>query len=291
MTTPSRWCLVLLLASACQGSAGRSTGEPSGRRAAPAAEVPPIALTILYGSEKKTWLEQQLAAFNAAGPVTARGRPILASGKAMGSGEAMAAILDGTERPHVFSPASSAYLTLLDRAWQSRGGHPRPLAPAGAPLVLSPIVIATWRPMAEALGWPQRPLGWADLLEIGRDPRGWGRRGRPEWGAMKLGHTHPEHSSSGLLSAVAIAHAGARTTRGLTAADIPKLEPFMAGVEDAIVHYGKSTGFFADKMIERGPGYLSAAVLYENLVISHASSDRGAAPEPARSSGARRPAR
>jgi Ca-activated chloride channel family protein len=41
----------------------------------------------------------------------------------------------------------------------------------------------------------------------------------------------------------------------------------MAGVEAAIVHYGKSTGFFADKMIERGAGYLSAAVLYENLVI------------------------
>jgi Ca-activated chloride channel family protein len=33
------------------------------------------------------------------------------------------------------------------------------------------------------------------------------------------------------------------------------------------VHYGKSTGFFADKMIERGADYLSAAVLYENLVI------------------------
>jgi Ca-activated chloride channel family protein len=41
----------------------------------------------------------------------------------------------------------------------------------------------------------------------------------------------------------------------------------MADVEDAIVHYGKSTGFFSDKMIERGPTYLSAAVLYENLVI------------------------
>lgn len=66
---------------------------------------------------------------------------------------------------------------------------------------------------------------------------------------------------------VAEAYAGAGTTRGLSVADIPKLEPFMTAVEDAIVHYGKSTGFFADKMIERGPGYLSAAVLYENLVI------------------------
>ena len=28
----------------------------------------------------------------------------------------------------------------------------------------------------------------------------------------------------------------------------------------------RSTGFFAEKMFTRGPGYLSAAVLYENLV-------------------------
>jgi Ca-activated chloride channel family protein len=278
MTRPSRWChaaalLVLLAAVAGTGckrkqarpAAGSAAGEPRGS-GEPAAGAP-VGLSILYGSEKKTWLEQQLVAFNAAGLRTKAGRPIRATGKAMGSGEAMTAILDGTERPHVFSPASGAYLTLLDQAWQSRDGHTRPLARSGEPLVLSPIVIAMWKPMAEALGWPAKPLGWADLLEVGRDPRGWERVGRPEWGAMKLGHTHPEYSNSGLLSVLAIAYAGAHTTRGLTAADVPKLEPFMAGVEDSIVHYGKSTGFFADKMIERGAGYLSAAVLYENLVI------------------------
>jgi Ca-activated chloride channel family protein len=167
----------------------------------------------------------------------------------------------------VFSPASSAYLTLLNQAWQSRDNHTRPLAPAGEPLVLSPIVIAMWKPMAEALGWPDKPIGWAEILMVSRDPAGWGKLGHPEWGAMKLGHTHPEYSSSGLLTALAIAYAGAHTTRGLTAAELPKVEPFMAQVEDAIVHYGKSTGFFSDKMIERGPTYLSAAVLYENLVI------------------------
>jgi len=133
--------------------------------------------------------------------------------------------------------------------------------------VLSPIVIAMWKPMAEALGWPDKPIGWADILTVSRDPAGWGKLGHPEWGAMKLGHTHPEYSSSGLLSVLAIAYAGANTTRGLTAAALPAVEPFMARVEDAIVHYGKSTGFFSDKMIERGPTYLSAAVLYENLII------------------------
>jgi hypothetical protein len=33
------------------------------------------------------------------------------------------------------------------------------------------------------------------------------------------------------LSALAIAYAGAGTTRGLTAADLPRIEPFMAEVE------------------------------------------------------------
>jgi Ca-activated chloride channel family protein len=276
-----RWChaatLLLPLAAAAVACSAKeelpAAGRPAGRGAdrgagaSSAAGGEPVAVTILYGSEKKTWLEQELLAFNASGQATRSGRPILASGKAMGSGEAMAAILDGTERPHVFSPASGAYVTLLNQAWQSRDGHTRPLAPAGEPLVLSPVVIAMWKPMAEALGWPGRPLGWADILAVGRDPRGWERLGRPEWGALKLGHTQPEQSSSGLLSVLAIAYAGAHATRGLAAADVPRIEPFLAGVEDAIVHYGKSTGFFADKMIERGPDYLSAAVLYENLVI------------------------
>ncbi len=248
---------------ACKQDAPRPTGDPPPDRSARTS----VELSILYGSEKKTWLDEQIQAFNATSSALGDGRVIHVTGKAIGSGEAMTAILDGSERPDVFSPATGAYVTLLDQAWQSRDGHTRPIAPPGEPLVLSPIVIAMWRPMAEALGWPNKPLGWSDILAVSRDPGGWGRFGHPEWGAMKLGHTHPEYSSSGLLSVLAIAYAGAKTTRGLTAEDLPKVEPFMADIEDAIVHYGKSTGFFSDKMIERGPTYLSAAVLYENLVI------------------------
>ncbi len=233
-----------------------SSAEPAGSGAGPVVEV-----SILYGSEKKSWLEEQIKAFNAS---QAR---VHVTGKPIGSGEATTAILDGTEKPTVYSPASSAYVTLLNQAWQSRDSHTKPIAAVGEPLVLSPIVIAMWKPMAEALGWPNKPLGWKAILEVGKNPKGWGAFKRPEWGTMKFGHTHPEYSNSGLLSVLAIAYAGAGSTRGIAAADLPKIEPFMAGVEDSIVHYGKSTGFFADKMIERGPSYLSASVLYENLVI------------------------
>jgi Ca-activated chloride channel family protein len=242
-------------------------GQGAGQRAAPGeARGPEIELSILYGSEKKTWLEEQIKAFHATG-ARAGGRAIRVVGKPVGSGEATTAILTGAARPVVYSPASGAYVALLNQAWQSRDNHTRPIAPAGEPVVLSPIVIAMWKPMAQVLGWPDKPIGWAHILEVSRDPDGWGKLGHPEWGQMKLGHTHPEYSNSGLLSVVAIAYAGAKTTRGLTAEALPAVEPFMAGVEDAIVHYGTSTGFFADKMTERGPTYLSAAVLYENLVI------------------------
>jgi Ca-activated chloride channel family protein len=136
-------------------------------------------------------------------------------------------------------------------------------------VVISPIVIAIWRPMAEALGWPKQPIGWSDIIAIGRDPAGWGGKGHPAWGRFKLGHTHPEFSTSGLLAVLAEAYAGAGKTRGLEASDLraKKTQDFTAAVEAAVVHYGKSTGFFSDKMRERGPSYLSAAVLYESNVI------------------------
>ncbi|MBA3502515.1 MAG: VWA domain-containing protein [Deltaproteobacteria bacterium] len=227
----------------------------------------PVEISILYGSEKKTWLSEQIDAFNASSAKTKQGAPIRVTGKAVGSGEAVTAILAGTEKPVVFSPASGAYITLLDQTWLTTANHTKRLTRPGEPLVLSPIVIAMWKPMAEALGWPDKAIGWADILRVSADPKGWGAFGRPEWGEMKLGHTHPAYSNSGLLTILAIAYGGAKTTRGLTVNDLTKVEPFIAKVEDAIVHYGKSTGFFADKMVERGPSYLSAAVLYENLVI------------------------
>ena len=47
----------------------------------------------------------------------------------------------------------------------------------------------------------------------------------------------------------------------------PAAAQFVSGIEGAVVHYGSSTGFFGKKIIANGPGYLNAAVLYENMVI------------------------
>ena len=259
--------LVALSLVACEERGSKDPERP--RSAEPAAAPSRVTLRIAYGSEKKSWLEEQVKAFAATSPRTSSGRPIAVETKAMGSGEAAAAIVNGSFKAHVFSPASAAYVTLLNQDWLSVSGHTRPVAAAGEPVVLSPIVIAMWKPMAESLGWPKKQLGWRDLLKVSANPKGWGAFDHPEWGRFKLGHTHPEFSNSGLLAVLAEAYAGAKKTRGLQEADLEKAETraFIGQVESTLVHYGKSTGFFAEKMLARGPSYISAAVLYENLVI------------------------
>jgi Ca-activated chloride channel family protein len=254
-----RLACALLLCSSCK------------RTTAPAPDA--VHVSIAYGSEKKSWLDEQAAAFARSSPRTKAGRAIVVEPRAFGSGEAAQGILSGDLKPVVYSPASGAYVTLLNQDWLSVAGHTAAICPPGEPVVLSPVVIALWKPMAEALGWPKKELGWSDLLKVNANKAGWGAYGHPEWGAFKLGHTHPAFSNSGLLAVLAEAYAGAKKTRGLTAKDLtPETRKFIASVEGTIVHYGKSTGFFASKMLERGPAYVSAAVLYENLIVeSYAS--------------------
>lgn len=261
-------CIALLGALACTVNEGGPSATPASPPAAATLE-----LRISYGSEKKAWLEEQITAFEAGSPTTASGRPIdvVATGK--GSGEAMTDILTGKASPHVYSPASSAYLTLLNDAWLKQPGHTAPLTSSAELLVLSPVVIGLWKPMAEALGWPGKALGWADLLNVSRGGKGWAAFGHPEWGAFKLAHTHPGLSNSGLLAVLAEVYAGAGKTRGLDAADLSSagVADFLTEVETSLVHYGKSTTFLADKMRERGPSYVSAAVLYESQIVEAAA--------------------
>src|SRR5215831_6200430 len=280
---PKLRAIASTLVAVCSIVACKQSDSPPAQ-APSRAQPPPATMTVVlaYGSEKKSWLEEQAKAFAATGPKTKSGKLIRIDARAMGSGEAVQEILAGSLKPHAFSPASGAYLTLLNDRWLSVPGQTKPLCSPGEPVVLSPLVIAMWRPMAEALGWPAKKLGWSDLLRVERSPNGWAAFRRPEWGAFRFGHTHPAYSNSGLLGVLAEAYAGAGKTRGLTAADLDaqKTRAFVSEVEQAVVHYGKSTGFFAEKMVARGPSYLSAAVLYENLVIESYSPAAGRAEMP-----------
>ena len=64
--------------------------------------------------------------------------------------------------------------------------------------MLTPLVIAMPKPMADALGYPETPIGWADIARLATSDEGWAAYGHPEWGAFKLGKTNPNFSTSGL---------------------------------------------------------------------------------------------
>ncbi|MGZ9235841.1 MAG: extracellular solute-binding protein [Anaerolineales bacterium] len=228
-----------------------------------------VTVSIVYGSEKREWLEPLVQQFNEAGNQTAEGTTIVVEATAMGSIESVRGIIEGTLQPTVWSPASSVYIPVANSEWKK--SHAEDLV-TGTPndLVLSPVVLAMWRPMAQALGWPDKALGWEDIAQLAISEEGWSAYGHPEWGPFKFGHTHPAYSNSGIVSIIAEAYAGLGKQRGLTESDLdsPKLREFMTEVESSVIHYGTSTGFFGERMFERGPSYLSAAVLYENLIVA-----------------------
>jgi Ca-activated chloride channel family protein len=226
-------------------------------------------VSIYYGSEKKEWFVPLIEQFNQEKHRTESGSVINIEATPMGSIESANAIIEERIMPTVWSPASSVYVPVANAEWRKK--HSEDLI-VGTPndLVLSPVVIAIWKPMAEVLGWPEKQLGWADVADLAISDEGWTAYGYPEWGSFKFGHTHPNFSNSGVVSIIAEAYAGVGKQRDLTVEDLSKEEliTFMEEVESGIIHYGKSTGFFADRMFERGPSYLSAAVLYENLIVA-----------------------
>ena len=61
------------------------------------------------------------------------------------------------------------------------------------------IGIVTSREMAECLGWPERDIGFADVVELASDPRGWSNYpcAKAEWGREALlAFTYPSRSST-----------------------------------------------------------------------------------------------
>src|SRR5215472_2181106 len=224
-----------------------------------------LVLNMYYGSEKEAWIHDVVSDYNS------HNSSACINAVPIGSGQSMQEIVDGSIQPDIWSPAGSVWLALLNSMWQQKhGGNLIGTGANDAPsLLTSPVVIAMWKPEAEALGWPNKAIGWADIAALSTNPRGWAAYGHPELGAFKFGHTHPGYSNSGLDAVIAENYAAVGKVRGLTATDVadPKTRSFVTNVESSIIHYGDSTGFFADKMFSKGPSYLSATVMYESLVV------------------------
>jgi len=177
-------------------------------------------------------------------------------------------------RPVVWSPASTAWQAVLNQRFLASGRDT--IADDATPFMRTPLVIAMPEPLAEALGWPDEPLGWVDILELARSGQGWAEFGHPEWGAFRLGKTNPNFSTSGLSALIAQTYAAADKREGLSAEDLRKAEvvEFGTDVESAVVHYGDTTLTFMNNWYradQRGNpyAYTSAAAVEEKSVIDY----------------------
>jgi len=217
-----------------------------------------LELVFTYGSEKEKWINEVTEAFNRADHRTSGGKRIFVRAIPMGSGEAIDEVMEGRRQPDIISPASAAFIRLGNAQSQSRFG--KDLIASTENLVLSPVIIAMWKMMAEALGRDKKPIGSSDILALARSQKGWDAYGYPQWGRFKFGHTHPQFSNSGLISLFAEIYAASGKTAGLTVADVNKAHTadFLSGIEKSVVHYGSSTGFFGRQMFSTGPQFLSA---------------------------------
>jgi len=182
-------------------------------------------------------------------------------------------------RPVIWSPAASTWGAVLDQRRSDDGKAPYVTTP-GKSFMLTPLVIAMPQPMAAALGYPDTPIGFSDVLALAQDPAGWAGKGHPEWGPFRFGKTNPNFSTSGLAQTVAQYYAATGKTTDLTLEDLarPEVEAFAQGVESAVVHYGDTTLTFLNNLYRadrRGNpfGYASAVAVEEKSVIDYNRGD------------------
>ena len=181
----------------------------------------------------------------------------------------------GAPQPVIWSPAARSWGAVVNQRLADRGGEP--IAPADAKsFMLTPLVIAMPKPMADALGYPEQPVGYADLIKLAQDPAGWGSKGHPEWGAFKLGKTNPNFSTSALSATIAQYYAATGKTAGLSSEDLdrPEVTQFARSVESSVVHYGDITMTFLNNWFRndaRGTAltYVSAVAVEEKSLIDY----------------------
>jgi Bacterial extracellular solute-binding protein len=264
-----------------------ATGGPTTPSSGPATADPitaDVELSFEYSTEKKDWLEAAVAAFQRANPRI----HVKLIGK--GSLDSATAILDGTDKPVLWSPADSLVANLLASDWQIK--NQAPLFPTTGdsgpqPLLLTPLVFVVWEERARMLVDPSSAssgssgggqLSWKTIHNAVVSPKGWaGIGGKPAWGFVTLGHTDPNKSNSGMQAIALMAYEFFHTTSGLTVEQLldAKFQDFVKETERGVQHFESSTGTFMTDMIRFGPSKYDIAVVYESLAVSQLENAQG----------------
>jgi Ca-activated chloride channel family protein len=240
-----------------------------------------ITVEAAVSSEKIDLLTDLAERFNDSDQARVDGECVYVEVRSKSSGAATTALAEGWDeaaegpRPVIWSPAASSWGTILNQRLSEQGEAP--MAPEDpTPFMLTPLVIAMPEPMAEALGYPETPIGWSDILRLASSDAGWADYGHPEWGSFRLGKTNPNYSTSGLSALIAQTYAATGKSAGLSSEDLanPQVVQYGTDIESSVVHYGDITMTFLNNWFRadrRGTAltYASAVAVEEKSVIDY----------------------
>jgi Ca-activated chloride channel family protein len=248
--------VAFMIFSTCSGGSGGEQANPE-----PTKNVPPNAVEIeLWTNDTKAeWVHAVTDPFNEARVETSTGKPVFVHVNQLSSGDVFPKIRSGEIKPTIWSPGDMSWINEANVIWEDLNG--RPLTQDCSPSVYTVIGIGMWRPMAEAMGWPDEPIGWDEIVALASDPEGWARYGHPEWGQFKFGHTHPDSSNTGFLAMGTLAYAALDITEGLTPEMVKsqKVIDAFEQLERNTYHYGMSTRSLFTLMAQKGPRTPSAS--------------------------------
>jgi Ca-activated chloride channel family protein len=225
-------------------------------------------------SSEKAAVMSQLAARYATAGRTVNGACFEVTVNSVASGTAESDLAAGWDpsadgpAPDAWTPAASTWLSLLR---SDLNGKTDPL-PSEAPqsVTSTPLVLAMPEPMARAMGWPDSPIGWSDVLVLANDPQGWASRGHPEWGRFALGKTNPTVSTSGLAATIGtlVAATGTSADLNMTKLQDPTVQSFLRDVDgDTTLTYLANLQRADDS--GSALNYLSAVAVEEKSVLDY----------------------
>jgi Ca-activated chloride channel family protein len=222
---------------------------------------------VAYSPEKELAFRALVDKFNAQGLETPDGEAMRIEAIKLDPEAMMDAALDGSAPFQALTPDSAIWLGQLDAAWSQQTGDDTATA-VGETVryAVSPVVIATWEGVARELGWPDRSLGWQDLLSRAQSDPNF------RW-------SHPSTSSaSGLLATLAEFYAGAGKTRGLTIEDVTAQDTldYVAELEKTVRYYGEGNEMaLIEQVLSEGQGLLDAFVVQEQMVTYYNTHRQG----------------
>jgi Ca-activated chloride channel family protein len=226
-----------------------------------AAVVETAGLRLAYSPEKQVLFESLVADFNAQELTGSDGEQLQVIPVQLDPEAMVNAALSGEVQAIV--PDSSVWLDVLDRAYAEQvapaeGVSSRArLTSEVTRWAVSPVVIAMWEETAREMGWPERSIGWAELLDRAQSDAN-----------FKWSHA-ATNSASGLLATLAEFYAGAGLTRGLTE-DLARSQPvtdYVSAIEKTVRFYGEGEWAVIQRVLNEGDTFLDAFVVQEQLVV------------------------